>query len=84
LNTRPHPPTPANLKAETMRCNTTAARQNIAAYLWPGRELSSHTLLCFVGMIETGEATPADFDFVQPGLAAIVTDHKTKLDKDRV
>lgn len=34
--------------------------------------VSEHTLRCFVGMIETGEAVAADFDAVRSGLAAEV------------
>lgn len=33
-------------------------------------------LRCFVGMLETGEATAADFDAVQPGMSAIVISHR--------
>ena len=36
-------------------------QQKIADYLrFPG--IGAFTLRCFVGMIETGEATPADFE----------------------
>jgi len=33
-------------------------------YLNPAGPMSDFTLRCFVGMIETGEATPADFEAV--------------------
>ena len=34
--------------------------------------VSEHTMRCFVGMLETGEAVAADFDAVRSGLAADV------------
>jgi hypothetical protein len=36
------------------------------------RNLSAFTKRCFVGMVESGEATFDDFDAVMPGLAAVV------------
>lgn len=36
-------------------------------------------LRCFVGMMETGEATAADFDAVQPGMSAIVVNHRDSM-----
>ena len=42
----------------------TDIQKKIADYLrYPGSS-ESFTLRCFVGMIETGEATPADFEAV--------------------
>lgn len=55
--------------------------ETIANYIWPGRDISNHTLRCFVGMLETGEATDADFDAVQPGLAATVREFKATLEQ---
>jgi hypothetical protein len=40
-------------------------------------------MLCFVGMIETGEATADDFDSCMIGLGAKVIAHKAKLDAER-
>jgi len=39
-------------------------QKKIADYLRRGSVVSDFTLRCFVGMIETGEATPADFEAV--------------------
>jgi hypothetical protein len=39
-------------------------QQKITDYLNPAGPMSDFTLRCFVGMIETGEATPADFEAV--------------------
>jgi hypothetical protein len=38
-----------------------AIQTTIADYIRSNAEPSQHTLLCFVGMIETGEAVIADF-----------------------
>jgi hypothetical protein len=42
----------------------TDIQQKIADYLRRGSVVSDFALRCFVGMIETGEATPADFEAV--------------------
>ena len=42
----------------------TDIQQKIADYLRRGSVVSDFTLRCFVGMIETGEATLADFKSV--------------------
>ena len=39
-------------------------RLTIRNYLKGSTTISAHTLKCFIGMIETGEATLADFEFV--------------------
>jgi hypothetical protein len=39
-------------------------QKKISDYITPSRTVSDFTLRCFVGMIETGEATPADFEAV--------------------
>jgi len=57
-------------------------QSTIAAYLANRSESESpsrHDLLCFVGMLETGEATPADFDSVRSGLSAVVLEFQKKL-----
>ena len=46
-------------------------------------QLTDHTLRCFVGMVETGEATIDDFETCFDGLGRIVSEAKAKLDKDR-
>ena len=45
--------------------------------------LDQNTVLCFVGMLETGEATPDDFDRCRIGLGEKVVAHKSKLDAKR-
>lgn len=58
-------------------------RQTISDYLDGERDpalpftddqqpVSEHTMRCFVGMLETGEAVAADFDAVRSGLAVDV------------
>ena len=42
----------------------TDIQQKITDYLRRGSVVSDFALRCFVGMIETGEATPADFEAV--------------------
>ena len=42
----------------------TDIQKKIADYLRRGSVVSDFSLRCFVGMIETGEATPADFESV--------------------
>ena len=60
-------------------------RQTISDYLDGERDpavpftddrqpVSEHTLRCFVGMLETGEAVEPDFDAVRSGLAAEVNE----------
>jgi len=45
--------------------------------------LDRNTMLCFVGMLETDEATPDDFDRCRIGLGEKVVAHKAKLDAER-
>lgn len=45
--------------------------------------ITDHTMRCFVGMIETGEALPGDFNAVSPTLGDRVLQHKAKLDAER-
>jgi hypothetical protein len=54
-------------------------RKTIANYIGNRDNIGIHTLRCFVGMRETGEATDADFDAVKPGLAATVREFQTLL-----
>ncbi len=42
----------------------TDIQQKITDYLKPAGPMSDFTVRCFVGMIETGEATPGDFESV--------------------
>ena len=42
----------------------TDIQKKIADYLKPAGPMSDFALRCFVGMLETGEATPADFEAV--------------------
>ncbi len=42
----------------------TDIQQKITDYLKPAGPMSDFTVRCFVGMVETGEATPADFEAV--------------------
>lgn len=39
-------------------------QRKITDYLNPAGPVSEFTLRCFAGMVETGEATPADFEAV--------------------
>lgn len=45
--------------------------------------ITDYTMSCFVGMIETGEATATDFDRAFDGLGAKVLAFKAKLDAER-
>ena len=45
--------------------------------------ITDYTMTCFVGMIETGEATWADFEEVSRGLGDRVMAFKAKLDSER-
>jgi hypothetical protein len=56
----------------------TEIQQKITDYL-KYDDNHTFTLRCFVGMLETGEATPDDFDAVQPGLAADVAREQTRI-----
>jgi hypothetical protein len=60
----------------------TDIQQKIAEYLRltppDGR---THMLACFVGMLETGDATPDDFDAVQAGLAVEVANEQGRIYK---
>lgn len=50
-------------------------RKKIRDYLSIAETPTKHTMICFVGMIETGEATPSDFAAVGGNeLAKKVTD----------
>ena len=45
--------------------------------------ITDYTMSCFVGMLETGEATRADFESVAKGLGDRVLGFKSKLDAER-
>lgn len=63
------------------------AERTIRQYLQRSAGNCNHvtdfTMTCFVGMIETGEAKPEDFDRVSKGLGGRVLAFKAKLDSER-
>ena len=61
----------------------TTAQNTISEYLTKPGEVSAHTMLCFVGMLESGEATAADFEACQHGLAPLVAQKREVLDQGR-